>query len=241
LLIIPAIDLRGGRCVRLTQGDYGRETIYDLDPVEVAQRFAAEGAEIVHVVDLDGAKSGSPANLEIVARIVREGGLPVEFGGGVRTLETARRVLDHGVQRVVVGSKLVQDAELSAQFFAELGEQVVAGIDAREGKVATIGWTETSEVTAVELALRVEAAGCRRIILTDIARDGELKGPNLDLLRDVVAVVKIPVIASGGVAVVEDLGLLRSAFPAGVEGVIVGKAIYENRFTVAQAVAALAG
>lgn len=241
MLIIPAIDLRGGRCVRLTQGDYGRETIYDLDPVDVAQRFAAEGAEIVHVVDLDGAKSGSPANLEIVARIAREGGLPVEFGGGVRTLETARRVLDHGVQRVVVGSKLVQDAELSAQFFAELGEQVVAGIDAREGKVATIGWTETSEVTAVELALRVETAGCRRIILTDIARDGELKGPNLDLLRDVVAAVKIPVIASGGVAVVRDLELLRQAFPAGVEGVIVGKAIYENRFTVAQAVAALAG
>jgi phosphoribosylformimino-5-aminoimidazole carboxamide ribotide isomerase len=241
LLIIPAIDLRGGRCVRLTQGDYGRETIYDLDPVEVAQRFAAEGAEIVHVVDLDGAKSGSPQNLEIVARIAAEGGLPVEFGGGVRTLETAHRALEAGVQRVVVGSKLVQDAELSARFFAELGDRVVAGIDAREGKVATIGWTETSEVTAVELALRVEAAGCRRIILTDIARDGELKGPNLELLRDVVSAVKIPVIASGGVAVVEDLVQLREAFPAGVEGAIVGKAIYENRFTVAQAVAALAG
>lgn len=240
MLIIPAIDLRGGRCVRLSQGDYGRETIYDLDPVEVAQRFAAEGAEIVHVVDLDGAKSGSPANLEVVARIAREGGLPVEFGGGVRTLETARKVLDFGVSRVVVGSKLVQDADLSAQFFAELGELVVAGIDARDGKVATVGWTETSEVTAVELAQRVERAGCRRIILTDIARDGELKGPNLDLLRDVVAAVGIPVIASGGVAVVEDLEILRGAFPAGVEGVIVGKAIYENRFTVAEAVAALA-
>lgn len=241
MLIIPAIDLRGGRCVRLTQGDYGRETIYDLDPVEVAQRFAAEGAEIVHVVDLDGAKGGSPQNLEIVARIAAEGGLPVEFGGGVRSLETAHRALEAGVQRVVVGSKLVQDAELSARFFSELGDRVVAGIDAREGKVATIGWTETSEVTAVELAQRVEAAGCRRIILTDIARDGELKGPNLDLLRDVVSAVKIPVIASGGVAVVEDLAQLRAAFPAGVEGVIVGKAIYENRFTVAQAVTTLAG
>lgn len=240
MLIIPAIDLRGGRCVRLTQGDYGRETVYDLDPVEVAQRFAAEGAEIVHVVDLDGAKSGAPANLEVVARIAKEGGLPVEFGGGVRTLETARRVLDFGVSRVVVGSKLVQDADLSAQFFSELGEQVVAGIDARDGKVATVGWTETSEVTAVELAQRVERAGCRRIILTDIARDGELKGPNLDLLREVATAVTIPVIASGGVAVVGDLEVLREAFPTGVEGVIVGKAIYENRFTVAEAVAALA-
>ncbi|MGV3617079.1 MAG: 1-(5-phosphoribosyl)-5-[(5-phosphoribosylamino)methylideneamino]imidazole-4-carboxamide isomerase [Fimbriimonas sp.] len=240
MLIIPAIDLRGGRCVRLTQGDYGRETVYDLDPVEVALGFGREGAEIVHVVDLDGAKSGAPENLEIVARIVREGGLPVEFGGGVRSLETARRLLDLGVARVVVGSKLVQDAELSARFFSELGDRVVAGIDAREGKVATIGWTETSGVSAVELAQRVEAAGCRRIILTDIARDGALRGPNVDLLREVVGAVSIPVIASGGVSVVEDLRVLREAFPAGVEGVIVGKAIYEDRFTVAEAVAALA-
>lgn len=239
MLILPAIDLRGGECVRLTQGDYARETQYHRDVVEVAQEFASAGAEVLHVVDLDGARDGVPANLALVERIVKDGGIPVEFGGGIRSLETARRVLDLGVLRVVVGTKLIQDRDLADQFFTEFGDRVVAGIDARDGKVATVGWIETSDVTAKGLAQRVEGSGCKRIILTDIARDGALVGPNLSLLREVVDAVTIPVIASGGVAEISDLLAIQHAFPTGVEGIIVGKALYEGRFSLEEANAAL--
>lgn len=222
--------------MRLTQGDYNRETIYEVDPAEVAQDFVTHGAEWIHVVDLDGAKSGRPENLDLLASIIGASDRPIEFGGGVRSLETARTLIDLGVGRVVVGTKLVQDEELAARMFAELGDRVVAGIDARNGMVATIGWTETSEVTAAEMARRVEAAGCRRIILTDIARDGAMRGPNLELLTEVASAVSIPVIASGGVSVLDDVTALTQVQPA-LEGVIVGKALYEGNLTLPDMIA----
>ncbi|MEZ0327881.1 MAG: 1-(5-phosphoribosyl)-5-[(5-phosphoribosylamino)methylideneamino]imidazole-4-carboxamide isomerase [Fimbriimonas sp.] len=238
MLIIPAIDIREGRCVRLIQGDYSQERSYTADPVEMAQRFEGEGAEIIHVVDLDGAKSGEPQNWDALASIAKATKVPIEVGGGVRTLETARRLLDLGIARVVVGTKLVQDELLAAKFFQELGEAVVAGIDARGGMVAVHGWTEQSEMPATELARQVERQGARRIILTDIARDGMLNGPNLELLSHISAAVSIPIIASGGIGTLDDLRLLaHSANPP--EGVIVGRAIYENRFSLKEALNAL--
>lgn len=239
MLILPAIDLRGGKCVRLVQGDYSRETVYGEDPLDVAHQFEEEGARWIHIVDLDGARSGEPVNLPIVERIAKASKASLEFGGGVRSLEVARRVLAAGVKRVVIGTKLVSDPNFARGAFQELGDGVVAGIDARNGMVATDGWLETSETTAVGAAQRAEDMGARRLILTDIARDGMLTGPNVELLSQVMAAVRIPVIQSGGVSSIEDLEALARLGPAGPEGVIVGKAIYEGKFSVKQAVSAL--
>jgi len=240
MLILPAIDLRGGYCVRLTQGDYSQERIYDSDPLRVAQEFEGQGATWIHVVDLDGAKSGAPQNWDAIASIARGVSIPIEVGGGVRSLETARRLIDAGVSRVVVGTKLVEDHDLAAEFFAVFGNNIVAGIDARDGKAAVAGWVQQSAVTAVELAKAMEALGAKRIILTDIAQDGMLSGPNLDLLGAVSSQVAIPVIHSGGIGTLEDLKLLYYMSTYRPEGVIVGRAIYEGRFSVRQAVDSLA-
>lgn len=239
MLIIPAIDLRGGRCVRLTQGDYAREKIYDALPSEVATRFEGEGAKLIHVVDLEGAKLGSPPNLDSVEAICRAVSIPIEFGGGVRSLETAHRVLDLGAARVVLGSRLVASLDAAKELFAELGEKAVAGIDAREGKVAVEGWLETSELVAADFARRLEGVGARRFIVTDIARDGALLGPNFEFLASMLKAVSSPVIASGGVASLSDLEALCGLSSSNLEGVIVGKAIYEGRFSVKEAIALL--
>jgi phosphoribosylformimino-5-aminoimidazole carboxamide ribotide isomerase len=238
MLIIPAIDIRNGRCVRLIQGDYDQQRSYDADPVEMAQRFESEGATIIHVVDLDGAKSGEPQNWEVLGAIAKATSVAVEAGGGVRTLETARKLLDLGIARVVVGTKLVQDELLAAKFFQQFGDAVVAGIDARGGMVAVHGWTEQSEMPATELAQQVERQGAKRIILTDIARDGMLNGPNLDLLAHVSDSISIPIIASGGIGALEDLQALNGSAHR-PEGVIVGRAIYENKFSLAEALDSL--
>lgn len=236
MLILPAIDLLGGRCVRLFQGDYRQETVYDEDPCRVAQEFAMQGAEILHVVDLDGARSGTPANLELVSAICHAVKIPVQFGGGVRSLDTARRALDLGVHRVVIGSKLLAEPEFAEAIFAALGESAAAGIDAREGRVAVSGWTEHSDVAAEDLARRIEALGAHRFIVTDIARDGALRGPNLDFLRTMAGAVRGKVIASGGVSSLEDIRAIASLQAPNLEGVIVGRAIYEGKFTVVDAV-----
>jgi phosphoribosylformimino-5-aminoimidazole carboxamide ribotide isomerase len=236
MLILPAIDLRGGQCVRLTQGDYAREKVYDSDPVRVAAEFESQGAPWIHVVDLDGAKSGAPENWSSIEAITRGVRIPVEVGGGVRSLETARRLLEVGASRVVVGTKLVQDQDLAAEMFAELGDRIVAGIDARNGMVAVAGWVEQSSVSAVELALAMQGMGATRIILTDIAQDGMLAGPNLGLLDSVSSSVTVPIIHSGGIGELSDLKLLYDMAERRPEGVIVGRAIYEGRFSAKQAV-----
>lgn len=240
MLILPAIDLRGGKCVRLLQGDYARETVYDEDPVAVAKRFVEDGAEALHVVDLDGARSGAPENLETAERIARAVDVPIQFGGGVRTLETARSALQAGMHRVVIGTKLLDSPEFAEALFAALGDSVATGIDARDGKVAVSGWTETSNVAAEDLAARMERLGARHFIVTDIARDGALLGPNLDLLRTVAEAVQGKVIASGGVSNLHDLRAIANAGLKNIEGIIVGKAFYEGRFGVSDAIHAVA-
>ncbi len=233
LLILPAIDLRAGKCVRLIQGDYGRETIYGEDAASIAQQFAEEGGDVIHVVDLDAAKSGVLTNLEIVREIVSAVKIPVEVGGGIRSLESAEAVLRTGAARVICGTALVKEPGLAQALFEHYGDRVVAGIDARDGKAAVAGWLDQSDLTAVELALAMQEKGCRRIILTDIARDGMLSGPNLALLTEVSSALEIPVIQSGGVG---NLDHIREIVAHGVaEGVIIGRAIYEHKLNVREA------
>ena len=232
MTIYPAIDILGGKCVRLVHGDYDRLTTYGDDPGAIADGFAKAGATWIHAVDLDGAKAGHPVNVEAVRRIVAAG-LPVQLGGGLRNHEDVQTVLDLGVARVILGSVLVRDAEFAAKAFAEFGDRIVAGIDAKEGKVATQGWLETSELTAGELAREMVAVGARRFVFTDIGRDGTLAGPNLKSLAEFMAAAEVPVIASGGVGTEEDIEMLRAMSPA-PEGVIVGKAIYEGRVDLAR-------
>ncbi len=236
MLILPAIDIRGGKCVRLTEGDYGREKVYGLDPAEVAASFQAQGAEWLHMVDLDGAKAGRPVNLDVVRAVRAAVDLKIELGGGIRTLQVAEEALEAGVNRVVVGTRLTQDEGAAKAFFEELGERVVAGIDTRNGRVAVQGWTETGDLDGIQFARRMEELGCKRVIFTDIARDGMLAGPNLEAMRAMASALSIPVIASGGVARLDDLPALAET---GVEGAIVGKALYEGRFSVSEAIASI--
>ncbi|HVC79370.1 MAG TPA: 1-(5-phosphoribosyl)-5-[(5-phosphoribosylamino)methylideneamino]imidazole-4-carboxamide isomerase [Chloroflexota bacterium] len=223
MFLIPAIDLRAGACVRLEQGDFARPTQYGADPLVVAHQFAQHGARWLHLVDLDGAREGSSRHLEVLTRIARETPLLVEFGGGLRDLPAITRALDAGAARVVLGTAALRDPDLLVAAQAAHGERVVVGLDARAGLVAVRAWQETSDVTAVALAARVIAAGCTRLIYTDIATDGMLSGPNLPALRSLLAAVEVPVIASGGIANEGDLGQLAAT---GVEAAIAGKALY---------------
>ena len=224
--IIPAIDLRGGRCVRLLQGRYDEETVYGDDPVAQALSFQNEGATRLHVVDLDGARDGSQANLKSIKNICAALKIPVQTGGGIRSRDAIARVLAAGVSRCILGTQAAREPQWAQQMFAEFGEQIVLGIDAKNGFVAVSGWEETSQIPAVTFAQTMQERGCRRIIFTDIARDGTLAGPNAAALREICEAVEIPVIASGGVHKATDVRILKNI--AGVEAVIVGKALYEG-------------
>lgn len=239
MIILPAIDLRGGKAVRLVQGDYGQETVYGDDPVAIARQFAEQGAEWIHIVDLDGAKSGRPeeAHLTILREIRDAVGVEIEFGGGIKDEDGLAAALRAGASRVVLGSAIVKDPAFARRTFVRLADRAVAGIDARDRRVAVHGWLETSDIDAVEMAVRVRDMGARRIVLTDIARDGMLTGPNLELLREVSEACGLPIVQSGGISSLQDLNELFSLDGAMPEGVITGKAVYEGRFTVAQAVA----
>ncbi|RYX81731.1 1-(5-phosphoribosyl)-5-[(5-phosphoribosylamino)methylideneamino]imidazole-4-carboxamide isomerase [bacterium] len=228
--IIPAIDIRGGKCVRLIQGDYGRETVYGDDPVAMAKRWADEGALRLHIVDLDGARAGSSENFEAIKKIVKAVRIPVQVGGGIRSFETLDDLLDAGVQRCVLGTALAKDPHFAEEAFAIYADAVIAGIDARDGKIAVEGWQETSVVDAVRFAAHIEEMGASRIIFTDIGRDGMLTGPNTGALAAVCEAVSIPVIASGGVHTEGDVAQLMAI--QGIEGVISGKALYEGTTTL---------
>jgi phosphoribosylformimino-5-aminoimidazole carboxamide ribotide isomerase len=238
--VIPAIDIRGGKCVRLFQGDYDRETVFADDPVEMARRWEGEGATRLHVVDLDAARSGEPVNLPIIARIAAALSIPVQTGGGVRNREAVLRVLEAGVQRAIVGTTAAADPETARALFGEFGERLILGLDARDGKVAVAGWREATAWSAVDLAREMAAAGARRLIYTDIATDGTGTGPSLESTRALAEALSIPVIASGGIGSVEHLRAVAALAPAGVEGVIVGKAIYTGAVKLPEALAAVA-
>ena len=234
--VIPAIDLRRGRCVRLHQGDFRRETVFSDDPLAMAQRWQEQGGPRLHLVDLDGAATGEPAHLEIISSIVAALGIPVQVGGGIRSANTARAWLEAGVERVVIGTAAVRDPDMVRAVCLDHGpERVVVSVDAREGMVALQGWTESSQVSALELAHRMAALGVTRLLYTDIARDGMLTGPDLETNAQLVRETGMAVLASGGVASVEDIQRLA---PTGVEGVIVGRALYTGAVSLPDAVTA---
>ena len=237
--IIPAIDLRGGRCVRLHQGDFERETVFSDDPMAMAQRWQQEGGTRLHLVDLDGAATGEPAHLEVICSIVGALDIPVQVGGGIRSVETAKAWLDAGVDRVVIGTAAVRNPAMVADVCRDHGAgRVVVSVDARNGMVALQGWREASEVSVLELAGRMAGLGVERLLYTDIARDGMLTGPDLETNSRLVKETGMAILASGGVSSVDDI---RGLAPTGVEGVIVGRALYTGAVSLPGAIAATAG
>ncbi|GER85914.1 1-(5-phosphoribosyl)-5-[(5-phosphoribosylamino) me thylideneamino] imidazole-4-carboxamide isomerase [Dictyobacter vulcani] len=233
MIILPAIDIKDGRCVRLFQGDYAQITTYDTDPVQVALRWQEAGASWIHLVDLDGAKEGYPVNAELIKRIRAATTLHIELGGGMRTLKHIEQLLELGVDRVILGTIAITNRQLLQQALERWGERIVVGLDAREGLVAIAGWLETSQVKAVDLARELSELGVKRFIYTDISRDGALTGPNLGALTEMQQAVSSALIASGGVSSLADLQALASS---GVEGTIVGKAIYTGAVDLAAAI-----
>jgi phosphoribosylformimino-5-aminoimidazole carboxamide ribotide isomerase len=239
VILYPAIDIRGGQAVRLLQGDYARETTYDADPVDAAKRWADEGAEFLHVVDLDGAKAGAPQNLEAVRRIATAVECPIQVGGGLRNPESVAAALDAGAERVVIGTAALRDPAFLADTLEAHGERIVVSVDARDGKVALAGWTEAGEEGVVEVVAELSSRGVARFLCTAIEVDGTMAGPALNELNQIAATTKAHVIASGGVGDLTHLeALARDASP-NIEGAIVGRALYERKFTVAEAIAAL--
>jgi phosphoribosylformimino-5-aminoimidazole carboxamide ribotide isomerase len=240
--LLPAIDLRDGRCVRLRQGDFAAETVYDDDPVRVARAFEAAGARWIHVVDLDAARTGTRAHLDQIRLVVRSVACRIEVGGGVRSAQSAAELLDAGVERVVLGTAAVERPALVEELCREFPGRVAVGLDARGDEVAIHGWQEGSGADVLELARRFERVGLAALIVTEIGRDGTLEGPAFGQLGAVLAASAVPLVASGGVASLDDLralGRLRAGGRA-LAGVIVGRAIYEGRFGVADALASLA-
>ncbi len=232
MLVLPAVDIRGGRCVRLVQGVRDQERVYGDDPVAAALRWQDAGAAWVHVVDLDGAFDGRPRNDAVIARMIAALRVPVEVGGGIRDLETIRRYLDAGAARVILGTAAASAPEVLRDACVAFGDRVAVGIDARGGAVVTEGWVTSTGEPALSAASRVVASGARRIIYTDTSRDGMLAGPNLAAFEAMLRVASVPVIASGGVASADDVRRLRALASAGLEGVIVGRALYEARVTL---------
>ncbi len=237
--VIPAIDLLDGKCVRLYQGDYARSQVFNENPVEVARQWVEQGATRLHVVDLDGAKQGKSVNLAAIEAIAQAIAIPVQVGGGLRERNSVAQLLDLGVQRAILGTVAVEQPELVSELCQEFPQQIVVGIDARNGKVATRGWLETSSLRATELAQRMAQQGAAAIIYTDIHRDGTLSGPNLEALKELAQAIAIPVIASGGVSSLTDLLSLLSLESLGVTGAIVGKAIYTGDVDLKEAVQAV--
>lgn len=236
--IYPAIDMRGGKCVRLLQGDYDKETVYGDSPFEMAKKFAVEGASWIHMVDLDGARDGKRVNDQFAIQAAKELGVNVQIGGGIRSEEDIHHYLENGVSRVIIGSIAVSNPVFAQEMVRKYGAKIAIGLDAKDGFVATHGWLNTSEVSAVDLGKRFADAGAETFIFTDIATDGTLSGPNVEATRKLALETGKSVIASGGVSSLDDLGALFQLREDGVSGAIVGKAIYEGRFSVKAALEA---
>jgi phosphoribosylformimino-5-aminoimidazole carboxamide ribotide isomerase len=230
MLILPAIDLRGGKCVRLKQGDYSQETVFGDDPAAMARRWVGEGARALHLVDLDGAKEGRPINSTVIRRIVESVDVPCQVGGGLRTEADIEATLDAGVARVVLGTRALDDPAWVRQMAQEYPKRIVLGLDARDGKVATHGWLNTSDESVLDVARQFANWPLYAIVYTDISRDGMLKGPNIDALAELVAAVPVPVIASGGVTTVDNVRALKEK---GLFGCIIGRALYERQIDLA--------
>ena len=237
MILFPAIDLKNGQCVRLEQGDMARATVFNLDPAAQAKTFESQGFEYLHVVDLDGAFAGKPVNAQAVEAMLKAVKFPVQLGGGIRDLATVEAWLAKGIRRVIIGTAAVRDPALVKEAAKKFPGRVAVGLDARDGKVAVEGWAETSTVTALDIAKRFEDAGVAAIIFTDIARDGLLKGLNLDATIALAEAISIPVIASGGFASIDDVKALLKPRAKKLEGAISGRALYDGRIDPAEALA----
>lgn len=238
MIVYPAIDIRAGRCVRLVEGDFARETVFDADPATTARCWADLGATWIHVVDLDGARSGSPVNRDAIAAIVSAVPSNVQLGGGLRTAKDLEWAFGVGIERAILGTAVVADEPFLRKSIKRWPGRIAAGLDSRDGKLATQGWLEQTERSAVDVAVELHAAGVEPLIFTDIARDGTLRGPNLASLRDLVARVGSGVIASGGIGTLDDVADLIAT---GVDGVIIGRALYDGRVGLSAAIALAGG
>lgn len=241
MIVYPAIDIKDGLCVRLLQGREDEVTVFARDPALMAQKWQKEGAEMLHVIDLDGAFKGRPQNTEALKRIIQAVDIPIEFGGGVRDIGVLTALFKMGVAQVVLGTTVITDVAFVSKAVELYGSRVLVGIDARGGKVAIQGWREVTGVDALEVAKEVEDMGISRIVYTDIERDGALVGPNIEGIRTLAEAIRVPVIASGGVSTLENIKALRALEPLGVEGIVIGKALYVKAFTLRQAIEVASG
>lgn len=235
MIIYPAIDLRDGKAVRLVEGDFSKETVFDANPVTAALRWQEAGAEWLHVVDLDGARSGSTSNASAVAEIRSAVQIPIELGGGIRSAKAAERYFAMGIDRVILGTAAVEDASMVSELVAQWGNRVAVGLDARDGKLATAGWLTQSDRTLLDVATSLRQAGVETFIVTDIHKDGKLQGPNLAMLKQAQFALRSGVIASGGISTIEDV---REVAAIGVDGAIIGRALYDGRIDLTEAIGA---
>jgi phosphoribosylformimino-5-aminoimidazole carboxamide ribotide isomerase len=241
MILLPAVDILDGKAVRLVQGAFDQPTVYDEDPLEAALRWVREGARALHVVDLDGARSGEPVNVEHVARIVGQAGVPVQVGGGLRTIEAVERVLETGARRVVMGTAAYRDLDLLDDTIARIGDRLVVSVDARAGRLAASGWLEQTELPVEAAIERFGARGVRRFVYSSIDHDGLLGGPDLEGIRRVAGTVRGSFVYSGGISSLDDLRAVSELRQVNLAGVVVGKALYEGRFSVSEAQAAMDG
>lgn len=235
MLIIPAIDIKEGRCVRLTEGKFEDVEIFSDDPVAVAVKWANKGAKMLHVVDLDGARYGKLTNVLLLEKIIKKVNIPVQVGGGIRCYEEVKRLINLGANRIILGTILWKDKPLAKRLFDEFSEQIIAGIDAREGYIAIEGWQSVTPVLALSFAKEMEKLGAKRIIYTDIKRDGTLIGPNIENIEEMLKNVNIPLICSGGITSLDDIKKLKKFETKGLEGVILGKALYKGNILLEEA------
>ena len=234
--IIPAIDIQNGNCVRLKQGDFTKETIFHSSPIDMAQKWVDEGAERLHIVDLDGARLGSPINMAVISKICDKfPSIPVQIGGGIRDLETAEKYLSAGASFIIVGTKAVEDPNFIKILCSKFPKKVIVGIDSKNGEVATEGWLSISDKNAIDFAKIFENLGVAEIVYTDIEKDGMMKGLNIEATLDLAKNVKIPIIASGGVSCIEDIYKIGAYTKSGISGIIIGRALYEKKFNIEEA------
>jgi phosphoribosylformimino-5-aminoimidazole carboxamide ribotide isomerase len=231
--IIPAVDIKGGKCVRLYQGDYNQETVFDVDPVTAALNWHSQGARWLHIVDLDGAVIGEPQNIEAVEEIIKKSSLLIELGGGIRQEEVAERLLHQGVSRIILGTAAIENRELTKKLCQQFGEAMAVSLDARDGKIAIHGWQKNTVVEVLQLSREMVDAGAKRLIYTDIKRDGTLTEPNFDMIDRLLAEADVPVIVAGGISRPEHLQRLREL---GAEGAVIGKALYTGDISLGEAI-----
>lgn len=235
MLIWPAVDIRSGKCVRHAQGDYGKETVYGHDPADMAMRWQYDGAQGIRIVDLDGARPGPEDNFESVCKILAQTNLPIILGGGIRDEDSIRKFLDIGVDRVVIGTRALKDPDWAIRMCETYPDQILLGLDARNGLLASDGWLETSDISALEFAIKMSAYSIAGIVFTDISKDGMLAGPNFEAQKQLRDAVSVPLIASGGASSLQDINRLAQL---GIEGCVIGKALYEGRLTLSECISA---